>query len=98
MKKIIFTIFLITNLVQAETYNDRILVYINNDYLDFEIGKSSNRTNNNELNEFLKNYDVQQIIKWLPHAKQSDRDEDIFLNRFYVIKLNKKSDILDYKI
>lgn len=98
MKKIIFTIFLITNLVQAETYNDRILVYINNDYLDFEIGKISNRTNNNELNEFLKNYDVQQIIKWLPHAKKSDRDEDIFLNRFYVIKLNKKSDILDYML
>ena len=43
----------------------------------------------------MENYSIKKIEKWLPHAKKSDRDEDIFLNRFYVIKFGGEFDFLE---
>ena len=94
-KKILLPYFLFLSFIFSETYDDRFLVYINNSFTDFELNKTKEFSNNIELNQFLENNRVEKIVKWLPHANEKDQDGLIFLNRFYVLKLEKKSDMLD---
>ena len=98
MKKYIPILLLLSNIVLSETYNDKFLVYVNNSYVNFDINKNLKQTSDPNLNKYLKNYDVKQIVKWLPNARKNDRDGEIYLNRFYVIKLNKEHDFLESTI
>lgn len=94
-KKSLLQYLLLLSFIFSETYNDRFLIYIDNSLTDFELNKAKELSNNIELNQFLTSNKVKKIEKWLPHANDKDQDGQIFLNRFYVLKLEKKSDMLD---
>ena len=39
-------------------------------------------SNNDELNKFLIDDKANKIEQWLPNARPTDRDGDIYLNRY----------------
>ena len=77
----------------ADVYNDRFLVYIDNSVENFKINEMTGRTNLEELNDEMDKIGAITIIQWLPYARPTDRDGDIYLNRYYVIQF--KSSRLD---
>ncbi|MAJ34021.1 MAG: hypothetical protein CMF95_05775, partial [Candidatus Marinimicrobia bacterium] len=85
MKKYILTLTMLTNLVFGEYYSDRFLVYIDNSQIDFMLNNSSS-TNNKQLNQKLDQYEALNIHQWLHNARPTDRDGDIYLNRYYVVQ------------
>ena len=89
-KKFLLQYFLLLSFIFSETYDDRFLVYIDNSFRDFELNTTKELSNNIELNQFLISSEVEKIVKWLPHANEKDQDGSIFLNRFYVLKLEKQ--------
>lgn len=97
MKKIIFLLSLyIFSTIYGEIYTDRILVYIDNSVTNFQIDENTGRTNLDELNQKLDDLSVDKIQQWLPYARPTDRDGDIYLNRYYVIELSSpRMDILN---
>ncbi|MBT6982047.1 MAG: S8 family serine peptidase, partial [Candidatus Marinimicrobia bacterium] len=89
MKKIIFLFNLfIISAIYGDIYSDRILVYIDNSISSFQIHENTGRTNLEELNQKLDDLAVDKIRQWLPNARPTDRDGDIYLNRYYVIELS----------
>ena len=89
MKKIIFLFNLfIISAIYGDIYSDRILVYIDNSISSFQIHENTGRTNLEELNQKLDDLAVDEIRQWLPYARPTDRDGDIYLNRYYVIELS----------
>ena len=89
MKKIIFLFNLfVISAIYGDIYSDRILVYIDNSISSFQIYESTGRTNQEELNQKLDDLAVDKIWQWLPNARPTDRDGDIYLNRYYVIELS----------
>ena len=88
MKKAILIIqFIIFQNIVGQTYNDRVLIYIENSVKNFEIIENSNKTNVDELNNELENIGATKIRQWLPNARPTDRDGDTYLNRYYIIEL-----------
>jgi len=84
------------NLLFSEVYQDRFLIYINNSVDEFKINSETGLTNDITINGFLKEVQHEKIFPWLPNARPSDRDGHVYLDRFYVIKLEKPtSDIFD---
>ena len=71
----------------ADVYNDRFLVYIDNSVENFEINEMTGRTNLEELNDEMDKIGAISISQWLPNARPTDRDGDIYLNRYFVIYL-----------
>ena len=94
MKKYILIILLLSNIVFGEYYSDRFLVYINNSESDFVLDNSS-RTNNKQLNQKLDQYGALNIHQWLFNARPTDRDGDIYLNRYYVIQFSSSRNDLE---
>jgi hypothetical protein len=41
-----------------------------------------------ELNKIIKKWDVVKIEPWLPNAKETDHDGDVYLNRIYRLTMN----------
>jgi len=91
-KNFLISYLLLLNIVFSEVYNDRFLIYIENSIKDFQLDKTENFTNDHILNQFLNDSGTEKIVKWLPNAKETDRDGQVYLNRFYVIKLLKESE------
>ena len=90
----IFNLFVISA-IYGDIYSDRILIYIDNSISNFQVYENTGRTNLKELNQKLGDLAVDKIWQWLPNARPTDRDGDIYLNRYYVIKLSSpRTDIL----
>ena len=89
MKKILFllNIFILSTSF-GDIYSDRMLVYIENSIGNFEINENTGRTNLPTLNQKLDDLAANGIRQWLPNARPTDRDGDIYLNRYYVIDLS----------
>lgn len=89
MKKILFllNIFILSTSF-GDIYSDRMLVYIENSIGNFEINENTGRTNLPTLNQKLDDLLANGIRQWLPNARPTDRDGDIYLNRYYVIDLS----------
>ena len=92
IKAYFFFLFLISTIVFSEKgqyYDDRVMLYIDNKITDFRISDDLKTTSLSGINNFLMNYDVSAITQWLPKARSTDRDGNIYLNRingiFYVI-------------
>ena len=90
------TIVLCSLLLGDGIYEDRILIYIETSVTDF--GLDSNiqfpNTTDQQINNILLKTDALKIRKWLPNARKSDRDGDIFLDRFFVVYFkNNRSDL-----
>jgi len=96
MKKIIFLFNLfVISAIYGDIYSDRMLVYIDNSVANFQVDENTGRTNLEELNQKLDDLDAEKIRQWLPNARPTDRDGDIYLNRYYVIELSSpRTDIL----
>ena len=87
---------LLISLIYCESYNDRFLIYINNSVGKIDIDLKSGFTNNQKINSFLEEIEFDEITQWLPSARTTDRDGDVYLNRYYVIKIyNRPNDIFD---
>ena len=95
MKKILIILQLtLLQSLYADIYEDRILVYVDNSIENFDLNEDLYRTNSKELNEMMDIVGAAGINIWLPNARPTDRDGDIYLNRYYVIELgSNRSDI-----
>ena len=85
MSKIIIYWFLLTQVVFSEIFNDRIRIYIDNSVKNFKVNDSGDLTNDDDLNRFLLDYKIRKVEQWLPNARSTDRDGDIYLNRYFVL-------------
>ena len=89
-KKLLYVVFLI-QIVFSENYQDRIRIYIDNSIKSFRIDVSGSFSNNEELNNLMKIEGAENIEQWLPNARSTDRDGDIYLNRYYMIYFRSNS-------
>ena len=85
MIKNLLYIILFLKIANSEVYQDRLRVYIDNSIKNFQINEKDGLTNIQELNKLLINFKANEIQKWLPNALPSDRDGEIYLNRYYIV-------------
>jgi len=78
-------------IVLSETYNDRIRIYIDNSIKNFKVDGTGNLSNNDELNSLMVNRGVEKIEQWLPNARPTDRDGEVYLNRYFMLYFNSGS-------
>jgi hypothetical protein len=99
MKKT-FTIlyFLLIGVLFSDNYSDRLLIYIDNSVQNFQIDETSGQTNIEEINKEMDKVDALSISKWLPYARPTDRDGDIYLNRYCVVMLSSSRSDIGYVI
>lgn len=81
-----------------EYYSNKIIIYIDNNSVDFQITNDLKTTSVSSLNNFFEKNDVRLIRKWLPNARPDDRNGDIYLNRYYVVEFEKNKNNLDFII
>ena len=87
-RKLYFIILCLTTFIlyaRGIYYNDRLMIYIDNKVTDFRIEDDQLTTSISEINNILKDQGVNSIAQWLPNARPSDRNGNIFLNRYYVV-------------
>lgn len=93
IKKIITSIAVLASL-SGETFQDRLLIYVENDIKEFNVTDDQKTTDNGELNAIIQDLEVEKIYPWLKTARPTDRDGDIYLNRYYVIEFGSaRSDL-----
>ena len=85
-KQFLPILFLLINIAFSDVYQDRFLIYIDNSVSDFSIDEITGRTNLSELNQMMDKLSAIGIHQWLSNARPTDRDGDIYLNRYYVIQ------------
>ena len=78
-------------------YKDRIIFYVDNRVSNFKIEKDNKTVSLNNLNTILMKENVLKIEKWLPMAKPTDRNGDVYLNRYFVIEFIESKENL-YKL
>ena len=88
--KVLGVILLIPTFIVAKVHPNSILFCIDKNEPTLNISASDriNLTNNNELNQLLRQYDIYHIGKWLNSASENDIDGEINLNNIYRIKLD----------
>ena len=79
-------LFICFSIVSGNWYKNKLMIYIDNYSNNITINKNQITTSNESLNKVLKNEKAKRISRWLPHAKLTDRDKNIFLNRYYIIE------------
>ena len=96
-RKIYFIILCLTTFTlyaRGIYYNDRLMIYIDNKVTDFSIEENQLTTSISEINNILKDQGVNSIAQWLPNTRPTDRNGNIFLNRYYVVEFESiKNDI-----
>ena len=88
MSKKLFYASFIVQILFSDTYKDRIKIYIENSYVDFQLDDAESLSNNNDLNNLMVLHGANKIDYWLSNALPIDRDGDVYLNRFYIIYFN----------
>ena len=86
--QILFFSFLSILNGREKFYNDRIIIYIDNGIEDFQVFDDQLTTSNKVLNNKLALEKAKFIRKWLPKARPTDQDRDVFLNRYYVVEFH----------
>ena len=71
------------------------MIYIDNKVTDFRIEDDQLTTSISEVNNTLKDQGVNSISQWLPNARPSDRNGNIFLNRYYVVEFESVKNDMD---
>ena len=97
LKRIFLFLFCFT-FADTGWHKDKIMIYIDNSTENLIINKSQTKTNKEDLNKLLVNESVKSISPWLSNARPSDRDGDIFLNRFYVVSFYDSSKSINERI
>ncbi len=85
----VFLIVVAHNFLDArdDHYKDRLKIYIDNSITDFKVFDHK-RTSEIDLNKEIEIQKVKVIKKWLPNARPSDQYNNIYLNRYYIIKFD----------
>ena len=91
---IIATLFIVSYGL-SEVYNDRLRIYISNTVNDFRIDPKTGFSNDSELNTMMSRVGATKLKQWLPNARPTDRDGDIYLNRYYVLFFEKSDSSLE---
>ena len=78
-------------------YKDRVIFYVDNRVSNFKIEKDNKTVSLDVLNAILVKEKVLKIEKWLPMAKPTDRNGDVYLNRYFVIEFIESKENL-YKL
>ncbi|MBT4991496.1 MAG: S8 family serine peptidase [Candidatus Marinimicrobia bacterium] len=92
--KYIITFMLLAAGLFGETFNDRLLIYIENDVQNFLVTEDKRSSNLQELNSVLNMIEADKIYPWLSVARPTDRDGDIYLNRYFVLEFEEnRSDL-----
>ena len=95
----IFFLFFISILNGSQKfYNDKIIIYIDNGVDDFQVYKDRLTTSNKVLNNKLRLEKAKFIRKWLPKARTTDRDGDVYLNRYYVVEFHSAKESIEKTI
>ena len=68
-------------------YKDRLKIYIDNSITDFKVFDQK-KTSEIDLNKEIEIQKIKAIKKWLPNARLSDQYNNIYLNRYYIIKFD----------
>ena len=79
----------------AEVYTDRMRIYIDNAVSDFRIDQRTGFSNDSELNTMMSKIGATKLKQWLPNARPTDRDGDIYLNRYYILFFEKSESSLE---
>ena len=90
MIKILFYLFTFFGFAASEVYQDRLRVYVNNSIKSFQFNESDGLSNIEELNGLLIDFQAERVEKWLPNALPTDRDGEVYLNRYYIIYFGSK--------
>ena len=98
MKKYILFLVMIISMLSGEYYSDRFLVYINNSETKFMLDNEMKRTNHGELNKKLDQFGALNIHQWLFNARPTDRDGDIYLNRYYVVQFSSDRNDIQFLV
>ncbi len=85
MKTKLLYFTLLIQVVFSETYKDRIRIYIDNSVKNFKIDAFGTLSNNDELNKVFLDNKVSKIEQWLPNARPTDRDGEVYLSRYYIV-------------
>ena len=86
-------LFICFSIVSGNWYKNKLMIYIDNYSNNITINKNQITTSNESLNKVLKNEKAKRIFRWLPHAKLTDRDKNIFLNRYYIIEFSESNNL-----
>ena len=85
IKKILVLALVLQSITLSEVYNDRLRIYIDNSVHDFSVDEKIGLSNNIELNRMMEKSGATKIRQWLPNARPTDRDGDIYLNRYNIV-------------
>jgi subtilisin family serine protease len=79
------------------TRDDAILFCIRSDIENLDIINRDNiiSVNNSEINSIIKNYQIKKIERWLPHARENENFNDLYLNRIFRLVIDGTRDDLE---
>ena len=92
---ILFLIINNTSFATPKYHDDRIMVYINNKIIDFRISDDLKTTNVPDINNLIQSFNARSIKQWLPNARPTDKNHDVYLDRFHVIYFGSSKNNID---
>ena len=95
IKKILVLALVLQSITLSEVYNDRLRIYIDNSVHDFSVDEKIGLSNNIELNRMMEKSGATKIRQWLPNARPTDRDGDIYLNRYYIVFFEESKNAIE---
>ena len=88
LKKIVMILSLLvggSNVILASDFSQSTFLFcLKSDIQPLSISKSNNKlsVDNSSIQNFIDNYSIENIEPWLPGARETDHDGDIYLNRY----------------
>ena len=100
MKNILTTLCLYCTflIASAPMRSNTVLFCLEPEVKELTIIDENSRTDNIEINNLLQEYSVQKIEPWLPNARPSERDGDIYLTKIYRVFTQDNINIDELKI
>ena len=99
-KKIVIILSLLiggSNIILSSDFSQSTFLFcLKSDIQPLSISKSNNKlsVNNAGIQNFIDNHNIEDIEPWLPGARETDHDGDIYLNRIYRVYIGEnRSDV-----
>jgi hypothetical protein len=95
LKKIVIILSLLvggSNVILASDFSQSTFLFcLKSDIQPLSISKSNNKlsVDNSSIQNFIDNYSIENIEPWLPGARETDHDGDIYLNRIYRVYIGE---------
>ena len=85
----------LTILMGSESRQSTFLFCLKPDIQPLSISKSNDRllVDNSSIQNFIDSHDIENIEPWLPGARATDHDGDIYLNRIYRAFIGDADDV-----